>query len=170
MIYLFVIVCIVVYLIEPCNMALGVSNTAPQSAFLYQFSHASVLHLCINMFSLLIMYRPICNIYCTRFNVHHTTAFFLICYLSSAVAAIFTATDVPTIGASGMVFFLLGALVMLRPTIKQLQNMIYVVIAVIISIFTGTSNVALHILSFVLGCLFIIIRIAYDDRRIKDSK
>ena len=170
MIYLFVIVCIVVYILSPCNTALGVSTTALQGAFLYQFSHANVLHLCINMLSLLIMYIPICKIYCTRFNVHYPATFFVICYLGSVLAALFTATDVPTIGASGMVFFLLGALLMLRPTRRQLRSMIYVAIAVLISIFFGNSNEALHVLSFVFGCVFIIIRIAYDNRRVKDSE
>jgi membrane associated rhomboid family serine protease len=76
----------------------------------------------------------------------------------------------PTVGASGMVFFLLGMLIILNPTLQQLKNYIYVVLAVIVSIIFGNSNVSLHALSFVFGALYTITLIAYDNRRIKDSE
>lgn len=170
MILLFIIVCFIAFLIAPCQLGWGVSSANLWGAFSYPFMHANWLHLGINIFSLLIMYNPIRKIYSERFNSASSPLFFIPIYLGAVLAGAMTAGDVTTVGASGMVFFLLGELLILRPTLKQLRNYIYVALSVVISMFYGNSNIKLHIVAFILGCLYIIIRIAYDDRRIKYSE
>lgn len=158
MIYIFIIVCVCVYAFVPDNTMLGVSLEHINNAYIYQFAHASWLHLCINMLSLLLMFNPIRRVYEERFGETNQLVFFAISYAGSVLAALFCAQDIPTVGASGIVFFLLGELLLLRPTLKQLQGYIYVALAIIIQIIRGKSNVALHIVAFVLGALWIIIR------------
>lgn len=163
--YLFIIACIVLFIIEPCNPAFGVSNSQILCMFSYHFMHVNWLHLIVNMISMILMYRPIHHLYIRRFGHFMSPQFFISMYTIATIAGAFTANDVPTYGASGIIFALLGSLLMLNPTLKQLKNFIYVALAVLISLFTDNSNVALHLLSFVFGALFIIILTAYDNRR-----
>ena len=159
MIYIFLIVCLCVYAFTGDCTWMGVSVEHMNHAYIYQFAHASWLHLIINALSLLLMYKPIKRIYEERFGNARSWEFLAILYLGSVLAGLLTPKELPTVGASGMVFFLLGELIMLRPTLKQLQGYIYVALAVIIQIIRGHSNVALHIVAFILGALWIIIRL-----------
>lgn len=158
MIYIFIIVCICIYAFMPDCTCMGVSIDAMRNAYIYQIAHASWLHLGINMLSLVLMFNPIMKVYEERFGYISQFRFLLISYLGSVLAALLTAIDIPTVGASGIVFFLLGELLMLRPTLQQLQGYIYVALAIIIQLIRGKSNVALHIVAFILGALFIITR------------
>lgn len=158
MIYLFIIVCICVYAFMPDCTYMGVSIEHMNNAYIYQFAHGSWLHLGINALSLALMFNPIHKVYEDTFGLCMSFKFFLFAYLGSVLAALFCAQDIPTVGASGIVFFLLGELLLLRPTLRQLQGYIYVALAIIIQIIRGKSNVALHIVAFVLGALFIILQ------------
>lgn len=159
MIYIFIIVCVCVYAFAPDCTLLGISIEHMNNAYIYQFAHASWVHLFINALSLILMYNPIKKIYDERFGYTRPIVYFAYAYLGSVLAAILTPQTIPTVGASGIVFFLLGELIMLRPTLRQLQGYIYVAIAIIIQIIRGKSNVALHIVAFILGALFIITRL-----------
>lgn len=167
MIYIFIIVCVCVYAFAPDCTLLGVSLEHMNHAYIYQFAHASWLHLFINALSLYLMFNPIRKVYEERFGDTSSFSFLLYAYLGSVLAALLTPQTIPTVGASGIVFFLLGELIMLRPTLRQLQGYIYVLLAIIIQIIRGKSNVALHIAAFVLGALFIITRLLckqYQER------
>lgn len=157
MIYIFLIVCLCVYIFMPDCICMGVSIEHMSNAYIYQFAHASWLHLIINALSLALVFNPVYKIFEQRFGETRQIYFFIMMYLGSVLAALFTAQDLPTVGASGMLFFLLGQLIMLRPTLAQLQGYIYVAIAIIVQIIRGKSNVALHIVAFILGALSIII-------------
>lgn len=170
MIYLFYLACIVLYIVSPCNLALGVSMEHTAGIFTYQFMHANILHLIVNILSLCLMYEPIKKLYERRFSAIHIPNLFVVLYVSSVMVGGFCALPEPTVGASGMVFFLLGMLIILNPTLQQLKNYIYVGLALLVSIIFGNSNVALHVLSFVFGAIYVITLIAYDDRRISDSE
>lgn len=146
------------YAFMPDCTCMGVSLEHMTNAYIYQFAHASWLHLIINALSLILMFNPIRKIYEERFGETSQWVFFAISYLGSILAALLTPQSIPTVGASGIVFFLLGELIMLRPTLKQLQGYIYVALAIIVQIIRGKSNVALHIMAFILGALFIILR------------
>ena len=156
-------------MISPHNLAYGVSVEYIAGVFTYQFMHASLLHLIVNILSLALMYKPINKLYENRFSGIKVPNLFIVLYISSVIAGGFCAVDMPTLGASAMPFFLLGMLLMLNPTLQQLKNYIYVALAVIVSIIFKNSNVALHILSFIFGALYTIALIAYDNSRLKDS-
>ena len=168
MIYLFYIACVILFIVSPTNCEVSIDNM--EGIFTYQFMHANILHLAMNILSLAIMYNPIKRLYEERFSAIMIPNLFVVLYIFSIIVGGFCAMPTPTVGASGMVFFLLGMLIILNPTLQQLKNYIYVVLAVIVSIIFGNSNVPLHILSFVFGALYTIALIAYDNRRIKDSE
>lgn len=158
MIYIFLIVCICVYAFTGDCTWMGVSIEHINNAYFYQFAHASWLHLIINALSLLLMYKPIKKIYEEQFGDTRSWEFFFVLYCGSVLAGLLTPKELPTVGASGMVFFLLGELIILRPTMKQLRGYIYVALALIVQIIRGHSNVSLHIVAFILGALWIIFR------------
>lgn len=167
MIYIFIIICACVYAFSSDCTTLGVSTDTLYNAFIYQFSHGSWSHLFINALSLMLMFKPIHAIYEERFGETSQWSFYFFSYIGSVLAALFSAQHIPTVGASGIVFFLLGVLITLRPTLQQLQGFIFVAIAIVIQIIQGKSNVALHIIAFVLGILFIITRLLckqYQER------
>ena len=159
MIYVFIIVCVCVYAFMPDCTCMGVSVEHMGNAFIYQFAHASWLHLLINSLSLALMFNPIHKVYEECFVETSRWSFFVPSYAGSVLAALLCAQDIPTVGASGIVFFLLGELIMLRPTLRQLQGYIYVALAIVIQLIRGNSNVSLHLVAFVLGALWIIIRL-----------
>lgn len=148
-----------IYAFVPDCTCMGVGVEHMNNAYTYMFAHASWRHLLINALSLVLMYNPIKKIYEERFGNTQPWEFLGVLYFGSVLAGLLTAQDLPTVGASGMVFFMLGELIMLRPTMKQLLGYIYVAIAIIVQIIRGHSNVALHIVAFVLGALWIIIRL-----------
>jgi uncharacterized membrane protein len=69
-----------------------------------------------------------------------------------------------------MVFFILGAILALRPTKQQFINYIWVFLGIIVSAILGHSNTILHVVAFILGLLFIIARITYDNCRTKNNR
>ena len=158
MIYVFIIICFCVYAFIPDCTCMGVSVECMRNAYIYQFAHASWLHLIINSLSLALMFNPIHKVYDECFGETSRWSFFVFSYAGSVLAALLCAQDIPTVGASGIVFFLLGELIMLRPTMRQLQGYIYVALAIVIQLIRGNSNVSLHIVAFVLGALFIIFK------------
>ena len=136
------------------HFALCTSN--PWGCLTYSFFHVSWLHFLINLLALVLMYAPVRNIYCCRFNRSHTH-FLLVLYACAVLAGLCAAADTPTVGASGIVFALLGMLLMLNPTLRQLRNYIYVAISIIIQIFFGHSNIALHLTAFAFGAIAVIL-------------
>lgn len=157
---LFIIVCVVGYCIggSEVQMSFGVSNEHLLNCCVYPFAHASWLHLGVNMLSLGLMFGPICGLWRRKYHdtIYTYTKLFAYSYVAAVLASVVCATDVPTVGASGMVFFLLGVLLMLNPTLKQLKAYIWVAAAVIIQIYFGKSNTALHLVSFAEGALLVI--------------
>lgn len=167
MIYIFIIVCICVYAFMPDCTVLGVTIEHMNNAYIYQFAHGSWLHLGINALSLMLIFKPILRMYEERFGETSQASFLFLAYAGSVLAALFTAQSIPTVGMSGIVFFLIGELMMLKPNMNQLTSFIYITIAIIVQIIRGKSNVALHIVAFVLGALFIIFRLLrkqYNER------
>ena len=138
--------------------ALSADN--PWGCFTYPIVHVSWLHLLINLLALVLMYAPVRNIYCCRFNRSHIH-FLLVIYICTVLAGLCASADTPTVGASGIVFTLLGMLLMLNPTRRQLRNYIYVAFAVLIQLFWGHSNIALHIIAFAFGVIAVILPTAY---------
>lgn len=170
MIYVFYIICVVVFIISPSADVFGVSEHNLLGSFSYQFLHGNWLHLIINLLSLHLIYKPFRILYGNRFNYDNDLVLFTIIYLASVTSALFFPLPVPTVGASGMVFFILGAILALRPTKQQFINYIWVFLGIIVSAILGHSNTILHVVSLILGLLFIIARITYDNCRTKNNR
>ena len=167
---LFCIVCIGLYFFHPSPEMYGVSASNLCGVFSYQFLHGNLLHLIVNVVSLLLLYKPFRTIYGNRFNYDNDFVLFLIIYIASVLAALLGCSSIPTVGASGMVFFILGAILALRPTKQQFINYIWVFFGIIASVFFGNSNTLLHLAAFTIGVLFAIARIKYDYCRIKNNR
>jgi membrane associated rhomboid family serine protease len=170
MMLIFCIICVVVYFLHPSPDVYGVSLHNLCGIFSYQFLHGNLLHLGINIASLLLLYKPFKIIYGNRFNYDNDVVLFLIIYAGSILAALVTPLSIPTVGASGMVFFILGAILGLRPTKQQFINYIWVFLGVIVSVIMGHSNTLLHIAAFLIGVLFAIIRVKYDNCRPENNR
>lgn len=167
MIYIYSIICII--LCVSCStdtlIGLGVCNDNLSGAFSYQIAHISFVHLAINILSLCIMYKPVLNLYRLRIKDIPERRFFFLCYAVSILAGIIAAGGTPTIGASGIVFCLLGMLIMLNPTLNQLKSYIYVAAAIVLQFIFGKSNIALHLVAFAAGALCIIVGKYGAERR-----
>lgn len=176
MIYIFLALLIFIYGVCPdCIMlAMGISNDNLWGCLTYSFAHASWLHLLINCLALALMYKPIENIWLKRFmpadvysDIFYKIEFAFVVYVCAVLAGLLAAQDIPTVGASGLAYALLGMLLMLNPTLRQLKNYICVGLVAVLQCFFGHSNVVLHICAFVFGAVAVIIRCAREHIRTK---
>lgn len=160
-IILFIVISVLIYTICGADTltSMGVSSDSLWHCFIYQFSHASWLHMLLNMFAIGYMTSPIGKIWERRFNNSAYSAIKILFagYVSSVFAGAACASAVPTVGSSGIAFFLLGVLLLLNPTLKQVQSYMWIAAAVAIQIYFGKSNTALHLMCFVLGALYTIV-------------
>jgi membrane associated rhomboid family serine protease len=170
MLITFCTLCFVLYFVCQSPEVYGASLHNIDGIFSYQFLHANIYHLAINIVSLWLIYKPFKIIYGNRFNYENDLVLFAIVYISSVLSALFTLSSTPTVGASGMVFFILGAILGLRPTKQQFINYIWIFLGVIVSAIAGHSNTLLHIVAFLIGVVFAILRIKYDDCRTKHNR
>ncbi len=159
------------YAVCPASLqvVMGVSDTCLFGCLTYSFVHTSWLHLLVNCVALASMYAPIRNLYCTRFN-RSGWHFLGVVYLSAVLAGLSAAATVPTLGASGMVFALLGILIMLNPTWRQVRNYVWVALAVGVQIYFGKTNVALHLAAFLYGAVAVVVRTALEQLKIRDTE
>ena len=170
MMILFCVICIMLYFLHPSPEVYGASMSNVWGVFTYQFLHGSILHLAVNVVSLLLLFKPFKLIYGNRFNYDNGIVLFLIIYAGSVISALVSALAIPTVGASGMVFFILGAILGFRPTKQQFINYIWIFLGVIVSAIAGHSNTLLHIVAFLIGVVFAILRIKYDDCRTEHNR
>lgn len=159
MIFLIIIVAVLLFVFMPQDLMMeyGVSNANLLNSWCYMLMHVSWLHLFINVLSVLMMWFPIRRLYIMRYNTE-SHALHVAAYLASVLAGLVCAADIPTVGMSGCVFFLLGVLLMLNPTKRQALNYLWIVATLFLQWYFGKSNVALHVFAFVEGCLFVIVR------------
>lgn len=165
------LICLLLYTFVPQSLipSLGVSNTHLSACLYYHFFHASWLHVIINGICFYLLYNPVRALWHHRFPQLSIVNYHLSTVNSAILAGLFAAKDIPTVGLSGVIFAMLGQLLLLNPTKKQLINFVYVAIAVIFQCFFGHSNVGLHIYAFVFGALSVILLCAIDRLRIKDD-
>ncbi len=167
----FLLLIIALYALCPAEIltAMGVADCRLWACLTYPLAHASWLHLAINALALGMMYPPVRNLYCCRYNAS-AWHFFGVVYLIAVLAGLMAAASVPTVGASGMVFALLGMLLALNPTRRQVRNYLWVALAVGVQIYFGQSNVALHLVAFGLGGMAIVVRQAHEQLKIREME
>jgi len=164
--YLLPILCIILYIFVPQEYVTlaGVSNGQLINCIGYHYFHASWAHVLVNALAFYLIYTPVRTIWQKRLA---DDWFFINMYICATLAGISAAQDTPTVGLSGIIFAILGALILLNPTKKQLQNYVYIAIAVVLQCFFGRSNVLLHLYAFAFGALAVVLHVAVDRLRIK---
>lgn len=121
---------------------------------IYPFFHAGVIHFAINMIALNTMYR------CLN-KVAKWYEIVAVAFLSSFVTTFVSASEKETIGASSLVFFMVGADLVIRWTecyfrIDVRKMIIYtssIAIFLLVSAF-GNTNFILHISNLFLGVIY----------------
>lgn len=172
--YLFVIILVILQAIIGCDTELGVSQSQLYSAFTYPFVHANWLHLIVNAISILLMFRPLRALCERQFGEMSRLRMMMMIYGGAVLAGVVSAGEVPTVGSSGMVFFMLGMLLCINPTLGQVWAYLPIAIVLLLQWWFGTSNVLLHVVAMVIGFLWIAIKKSsiylrtyreYDDSR-----
>ena len=171
MIYLFITLVIVIFFAMPSAVdALGIALSSPiYTAFTYPLAHASFFHLAMNSLALTLLYQPAIKLYKQRFSTYRSPLV-IVAYLCAVVAGLFSQAEIPTVGASGIAYALLGMIVILAPNKKQFATLLLLCIATIIQSFNAHINTRLHIIAFVLGITFICVRtFCYDYKHRYDT-
>lgn len=135
------------------------SSSAFSTHFVYQLAHASLLHLAINayaVFSLIRILKQIINPY----------RLVITAYLISVVASFVSVYDLPTVGASGFAYALIGAFARALYDKKiSFQKQPYLLIfhsgvalGILITLIHPGSNGLLHLLSYIFGFFLLKVR------------
>ena len=124
----------------------------------YMFAHSGVRHLIGNMISLVII-GSVINKY--EGNIHFLIIYFgggILSALMSSIYALVTGTDVAiiTVGASGAIFALLGALLVESFNNYDLESnkgniILYILIVMVSSNLGGNISIRTHIFGFIAG-------------------
>ena len=149
--YLIAIVFIIVFSVF--DNSLGFSIGSPLYTHLtYMFQHASVMHLILNSFSFIIMFK-ILSMYANKYKL--LFVLLMIGFCSSFLSE----HDLPTVGASSMVYAMVGIMygLVCRKILEfenkdtLIINVVPLLIAFIVSYVTKNSNFAIHLISLVWG-------------------
>lgn len=144
--YLIVLAFIIVYLVS--DLSLGYSYVSPfYTHFTYMFQHAGWMHLILNSLAFIGLYRAL-----NKQLKHLLSRIIWIAFIASFISVYL----VPTVGASGMIYAMLGMCLGLEFTGQwKLQNMKLVLFSIgamlLISFFKNTSNFGLHVWCLVFG-------------------
>ena len=160
--YLIVLIFITVYLIS--DLSLGYSYVSPfYTHFTYMFQHAGWMHLILNSLAFIGLYRAI--------SIQIKWLFPLILFIGF-YCSFLAVHALPTVGASSMVYAMIGMLFGLiktrRMKIKNLWVFIFsVVLMITVSFFKHSSNTGLHVWSMVFGFGYIMFNkyILRDERQ-----
>jgi membrane associated rhomboid family serine protease len=134
----------------------GVSvDSGVLSHFTYQFMHANLLHLVLNIYPLFLLIRLLKQLVNPLFLVLFT-------YMVSVLTSFIAIYPTPTVGASGVVYALLAVFLFYVKTKKinfqkkQYQFIFYfgVCAGMLISFFNTSSNFYLHLFSLLIAYTF----------------
>lgn len=108
--------------------------------FTYPFVHANIFHLFINMFA--------------YYKLDLAKKYELISYVVAVAASFFCEKSVPTVGSSGMIFFMVGIVFMGKHSMVYYRNILLVIfISSVIGYFSNT-NILLHAVCFFSGIAY----------------
>ena len=138
-IVLFAIVCIAVLLLPTDPLSIGIYTDCRWWQHLtYQFAHANIFHLAVNIY---VMYFCI-----TRFNLSQSQI--LSCFIISAILP--ALSHIPTIGASGIVYAMLG--IINTMVVEKAKFAAWIALYITISYFFN-NNWCIHLCCYLLGFL-----------------
>ena len=153
--YLFALIFILVFIFF--DNSIGYTNTSPTYTHLtYMFQHSNIIHLIINSFAFIGMFRVM-----ERFVNKWTLPALII--LTAFASSFLSMYDIPTVGASGMIYAMIGMFFGLiisgeapiKIDKKKMSMFIFMVLfSLIISFFKQNSNFVLHIYCMIIGAYF----------------
>lgn len=153
--YLIVAVFFVVYALW--GRELGFSDSSPGWTHLtYMFQHASIIHLLLNSFVFVSAFRVM-----EKFV--RPVKLFLVIYTIAFLASFAAMEDRVTVGSSGMIYALVGMetviVIFNNATVKQKRLFFFsIAIMLIASFLNAGSSFMVHIVCFVFGALYWIVR------------
>ncbi len=131
----------------------GYSLTSPWWTHVtYIFAHASILHLIINLIGFISIFKFLSKI--------ESKMYLLVFSFSAAVImSFFTEKELPTVGMSGVVYYLIGVFTALvfygriayKSWFSYTVFLFALTLSLLISYFNKTSNFELHLSCFVVG-------------------
>ena len=160
--YLFVILFVLIYIFF--DVSLGYTTNSPMYAHLtFMFQHAGFIHLTINSLSFLSIFRILEKCISKYYLV-------IIIVSSSYIASFLSVYDTPTVGASGMVYAMIGIYIVFiakkRLIIKDKDKfsifLISVALCLALSYFKTNSNFFMHLYSLLIGMVSAVIMSIYQ--------
>ena len=159
--YLFVFVFIFVF--AWFDKSLGYTTTSPvYTHFTYMFQHAGIIHLVINSLAFIGMFRAV-EKYINKWILSG------ICIFFAFLLSFFSSYDIPTVGASSMIYIMIGMFlsitlfykkVKINDKRKYLLFITSIFLSLLVSAFKHNSNFLLHVLSIssgiIIGLIFLI--------------
>ena len=136
---------------------IGFATTFPWWTHLtYSFQHASILHLIVNTLVFINTFRVMEGFMSWK-------KLLPVIYICAVAASFVAVKDVPTVGASGMVYALFGMMSVIvaynKSTRKQkLPFFCSIGIMLLVSFLNSNSNFMVHLVSFCAGAIVFILR------------
>ena len=158
--YILSLIFIVVYLLFGNEIGFA-TNSPIWTHFTYSLQHASITHLVINTLVFINVFRTM-EYFASWKELLPTI------YVCAVAASFMAVKDVPTVGASGMIYALLGMMSVIvafnKSTLKQkLTFFCSIGIMLLISYFNSNSNFLVHILAFCAGAVLWVLRGKLDN-------
>ena len=151
--YLVVLIFIIVYLFFPGD-GLGYTCTSPfYTHFSYMFQHQGVMHLAINSMSFIGISR-------LAGRMVNKWLLAMLSFGGGFVLSFFTAGQLPTVGASGVIYIMTGLYagmtafderVRITDAKRHAASLVMITVALAVSSLVKTSNYSLHSLWFLSG-------------------
>ena len=160
--YILSLIFIVVYLLFGNEIGFA-TNSPIWTHFTYSLQHANLLHLVINTLVFI-------NVFRVMQGFTSWKKLLPLVYGIAVASSFFAAKDIPTVGASGMIYAMFGMMSVIvafnKSTPKQkLTFFCSIGIMLLFSFFNKNSNFVVHIASFILGFIYFLIYHNYDKRR-----
>lgn len=163
--YLFLLIFILIYL---SGINIGYAQHTPEyTHFVYMFQHTNILHLTLNTFSFISFARMLEKVIPQYFLYGYV-------YVAAVIASYASIKLHPTIGASGMVFALLGIYITLSICGKKLKIinkskyliwLFSIITSAVILAFNPHINNLNHLYAFIIGTIVGIIENSISHKK-----
>ncbi|MFA5617517.1 MAG: rhomboid family intramembrane serine protease [Syntrophorhabdaceae bacterium] len=153
--YIIILSFVTVYILY--GRELGFTDCSPLwTHFTYSFQHASIIHLVVNC---LVFF----SVSQTMIRLIKPYVLFPIIYIIAVLTSFAAMKDIPTVGASGMIYAVFGMqtviVVFNKATAKQKRLFFFgIALMLTVSFFNGGSSFIVHAASFTYGALFWLIK------------
>ncbi|MFV0587069.1 rhomboid family intramembrane serine protease [Bacteroides reticulotermitis] len=149
---------ILIFLITYCSwgLELGYTTSSPLWTHLtYMFQHSGIMHLTINSVAFIIVFHGLQKI----LNVWTIVILMLLCGFAASFLSMY---DIPTVGASSMIYAMIGLdigltlfcrQIRIANTRRYLLFLFCLVFTLLVSLLKQNSNFFIHLYSLILGVI-----------------